>query len=314
MGLQRYRGNLRQAWDFRDTEGILLGHDYAFEGKFTFNEFVHDPNSKNGITNLLIWSNGDVGMDNNKFFVMLYTDNGKLELGVSSTERMELTLGKEYDIRVAVRSEKLSSNEYSNRAEIYVNGKLMWTKSFALTAENGMSIRLGDHVARTSKVKYDVKNDFGIYFLDSNIEYIGVQEKENANYNYDPTYDLRFVFGIDDIYLDDVGVKVEAEVTGGNLVEDASGELTLSSSSKVLTGIMASGKVCKPGINGAGYGGNYLALAITDIPLDTDATYTFILTPYVVYNNGERVFSKEAHRKTVSFTDYKMNIAYEKAE
>ena len=305
-------GEYRQAWDFRDTEGILLGHDYVFEGKFTFNEFVHDPNSKNGITNLLIWSNGDVGQDYNKFFVLLYTDNGKLELGVSSTERMELTLGKEYDIRVAIRSDKLSGNSYSNRAEIYVNGKLMWTKSFALTAENGMSIRLGDHVARTSKVKYDVKKDFGIYFLDSNIDYIGTQEKEEANYKWDPTYDLRFVFGIDDIYLDDVGVKVEAEVTGGTAFDDASGELTLSSSRTVLTGIMANGKVCKPGVNGAGYGGNYLALAITDIPLDTGATYTFTLTPYVAYNSGETMFSDEAHKITISFTDYKMNIAYEK--
>ena len=61
-------------------------------------------------------------------------------------------------------------------------------------------------------------------------------------------------------------------------------------------------------------GGNYLALAITDIPLDTGATYTFTLTPYVAYNSGETVFSDEAHKITISFTDYKMNIAYEKAE
>ena len=77
---------------------------------------------------------------------------------------------------------------------------------------------------------------------------------------------------------------------------------------------MANGKVCKPGVNGAGYGGNYLALAITDIPLDPDAVYTFTLTPYVAYNSGETVFSDEAHKITISFTDYKMNIAYEKAE
>ena len=166
-------------------------------------------------------------------------------------------------------------------------------------------------MARTSKVKYDVKNDFGIHFIDSSIEYVGSQEKENANYNYDSSYDIRFIFGIDDLYLDDVGVKVEAEVSGGTMYDEVSGEMTISSSRTVLTEIMADGKVCKPVVNGAG-GGNYLALAITDIPLDTGATYTFTLTPYVTYNTEETVFSKDSHKITVSFTDYKMNIAYEK--
>ena len=91
------------------------------------------------------------------------------------------------------------------------------------------------------------------------------------------------VFGIDDVYLDDVGVKVEAEMMGGTLYEDVSGELTCSSSKTVLNSIMAGGEVCTPGAYGAGYSGNYIALAITDIPLDPAATYTFTLTPYVIY-------------------------------
>ena len=77
---------------------------------------------------------------------------------------------------------------------------------------------------------------------------------------------------------------------------------------------MANGKVYKPGACGAGYGGNYLALAITNIPLDATATYTFTLTPYVTNHGAEPSFSETSHKITVSFTDYKMNIAYEKAE
>ena len=63
---------------------------------------------------------------------------------------------------------------------------------------------------------------------------------------------------------------------------------------------------------GAGYGGNYIALAITDIPLDPAATYTFTLTPYVTYHGGETVFSETSHKITVSFNDYQMNIGCEK--
>jgi hypothetical protein len=177
-----------------------------------------------------------------------------------------------------------------------------------------MSIRIGDHTARQTQVKYTVAKTLGIHCLEDNISFIGTQQKENANYEWDPNYDIRFVFGIDDLYLDDVGVKIEAEVIGGELLDDTNGELTLSSSKTVLTEIMANGKICKPGACGAGYGGNYLALAITGIPLDTKATYTFTLTPFVVYHGGKTVFSEESHKITVSFTDYQMNIEYEKVQ
>ena len=69
-----------------------------------------------------------------------------------------------------------------------------------------------------------------------------------------------------------IGRHTEAEMVGSALYEDASGELTCSSSKTVLNNIMAGGKVCTPGAYGAGYGGNYIALAITDIPLDPTAT------------------------------------------
>ena len=188
----------------------------------------------------------------------------------------------------------------------------MWTRNFTLTSENGVSVRLGDHVMRTTRVKYGVKNDFGIHFLDSTIDYIGAQEKEDANYNYDTTFDLRFVLALDDLYLKDVGVKIEAAMTGGNLYEDAQGELTCSSSKTVLNNIMADGKIYKPAVNGAGGGGYYLALAVRDIPLDTSATYNFTLTPYVTYHGDEPVFSEVSYKITVSFVGDKMNFGYGK--
>lgn len=304
-------GSYKQLWDYRDLDGMLLGRDYVFSGKFIFTDWVFD-SSASGAPRLFILADGDVSYLTTKLALYLFGNRGKLELGPdekNSSTRMTLELNREYDIRVAVRSEEVSEGVYANVADIYVNGSLKWTKEFELTAENGMAIRVGDHALRNTRAKYTVSKDFGIRCLDSNISFIGTQEKENANYGKDTEYDLRFVFGIDDLYLNDVGVKVEVEVNGGSTLDNARGELTLSSSKKVLNEIMVSGKVCKPGANGAGYGGNYLALAITDIALDTSATYTFTITPYAMHNGGKTVFS-EPYTVTVSFTDHKMNITY----
>ena len=294
---------------------MLLGRDYVFSGKFTFNEYTYDSTDGDGHTRLLIWTDGDVNFGNTKFALYLFSNNGKLELSPyenDASTRIELSLNKEYDIRVAVHSEKASYGAYTNVAEVIIDGKLIWTKNFTLTSANGIAIRVGDHTSRQTRVKYDIAKDFGIHCLDSEISFIGTQEKENANYEWDTKYDLRFIFALDDLYLNDVGVKVEAEMSGGTMYDEASGELTISSSRTVLNGVMANGEVRKPGSHGAGYGGYYLALAITDIPLDTTATYTFTLTPYVIHHGGETVFSEVSYKITASFTGDKMNISYEK--
>ena len=308
-------GSYKQLWDYRDTNGSLLGRNYVFSAKFTFDDWKYVSGNSAGTTRLLIWANGDVSASTTKFALYMFGNKGKLELSPDhddASTRMTLELNKEYDIRVAIRSEESSDGIFAHTAEISVNGQLMWTRSFELTAENGMAIRLGDHTPRKTQVKYSVSDNFGIHCIDESINYIGVQEKENANYNADLAYGLRFIFGIDDIYLGDVGVKVEAEMTGSIIYEDVSGELICSSSRTVLNNVLAGGKVCTPGAYGAGYGGNYIALAITDIPLDHAATYTFTLTPYVTYHSGETVFSETSHKITVSFIDGKMNIGYEK--
>ena len=277
-------GSYKQTWDYRDESGSLLGRSYVFSGMFNFSEWKYVSENGAGTTRLLIWADGDVNASSTKFALYMFGNNGKLEIGPDEKDastRYELEINRDYDIRVAVRSEEISDGKFPHTADIYIDGKLMWTRRFNLTAQNGISIRVGDHTARQTQVKYSVSNDFGIRCIDNAISFIGVQEKENANYNYDLTYDLRFIFGIEDLYLGDVGVKVEAKMMGGTLDEDVSGKITRSSSKTVFKSIMFGGKVCTPGAYGAGYGGNYIALAITDIPLDTGIFLTSSVLPVV---------------------------------
>ena len=307
-------GTFKQYWDYKDTEGMLLDRDYVFSGKFNFTN-CYVGGTTGGQPRLLIWADGDVSSDTTKFALFMFSDDSKnLTIGPDEHDQstaMAFEKNRDYDIRVAVRSSETSDGVYNNVAEIYVDSALIWTREFSLTAENGITVRLGDYTPRKSRVTYTVSDDFGIRCIDDNINFIGTQEKEDANYGWDPTYDIRFVFGIDDIYLSDVGVKVEAAVTGSTTFDDVDGELTLSSSKTVLTGIMVNGKVYTPGACGAGYGGNYLALAIKDIPLDSDATYTFILTPYVRYHGEKTVFSERSQKITINFVNNEMQIVYD---
>ena len=287
-----------QCWDYRDKTGSLLGHDFVIQAKYTFNEYVFNSSWGNGTTAIIVISDGEVDSSNWRFKLQLFGENNVLELGNSTGKFCELELGKEYDIRIAVRTHLSEAGKYSCDAEVSVNGKLVSTESFYLTEANGISIRFGDHVTRQTRAKYNIASDFGIQFIDSGVEYIGMQEKEDANYYYDTTFDLRFVFGIDDIYLEDVGVNVRAEMTGSALYGDMSGDETLSSSNTVLTEILENGVIRKPGCNGAGYGGYYYMLVVEDIALDTDAEYTFTLSPYI----------KRASVTTKTFADTKYVI------
>ena len=307
-------GSHKQLWDYRDVNGELLGRNYVLSGVFNFSGWEYNSSNSSGTTRLMIWADGDVSNKTTKFALYLFGNNGKLELtpdNDSSSPRLTLETNTDYDIRVAVRSEEISEGVYSNVAYIIVDGELVWTRSFTLTAEDGISVRIGDHTPRKTQADYTVSADFGIRFIDSDINIIGTQQKENANYRWDPTFDIRFVFGIDDIYLSDVGVKVEASVKGGNMFDDASGELTLSSSETVLTDIMVNGKICQPGAYGAGYGGYYLALAVTDIPLDTSATYTFTLTPYVKHHGNTAELFGDTYKITATFENYEMKVLYD---
>ena len=299
-----------QFWDYLDTDGLLLGNDFMFAGKFTFNEW--DNQEADGNTRLFTLANGEVNDTNAYLAVELYTNNNKLEMGISAEERVALRLGTEYDIRVAVRAATSADGNYSNRAEIYLNDQLLWIKEFTISGENAIGVRLGDNVARSSMVKYDVKNDFGIFFLDNSIEYIGMQEKEDANYEEDSAFDLRFVFGLDDLYLEDVGIKVDAAISGGSTIGNTDGSITASSYRNVFDAVSVGEEICKPVVNGAGGGGYYLALAIKDVELDTTATYTFTLTPYIKLHETEaESFMPYSYEITVSFENSLMKVDFE---
>ena len=302
-----------QFWDYLDTDGLLFGNDFMFVGKFTFNEW--DNQEADGNTRLFTLANGEVNDTNAYLAVELYTNNNKLEMGISAEERVALRLGTEYDIRVAVRAATSADGNYSNRAEIYLNDQLLWIKEFTISGENAIGVRLGDNVARSSMVKYDVKNDFGIFFLDNSIEYIGMQEKEDANYEEDSAFDLRFVFGLDDLYLEDVGIKVDAAISGGSTVGNIDGSITASSYRNVFGEVSVGGEVCKPVVNGAGGGGYYLALAIKDVELDTTATYTFTLTPYIKLHETEaESFMPYSYEITVSFENNQIKVGFEEVK
>lgn len=308
----------KQVWDYRDVDGMLLDKDYVFGGKFTFTSCDYISSAKGTSTRFLSWVDGevnyDLGYENFALYLLTNTvdEEGNPVLDISlhrygDTGRYTLELNKEYDIRVVIR---YVGGTTTHSAEVYINRNLIWEKGFNLTGANGISIRMGDHIARKSRARFTVSDDFGIRSIGDGISFIGTQSEINANFDYDPTFDLRFIFGLDDIYLKDVGVKVEASVTGGEILDDADGELTCSSSRKVYTNVMADGKVYQPGACGVGYGGYYLALVVKDIWLDTSATYSFVVTPYMERHNGETIFSEISYNITVTFENGQIKISY----
>ena len=306
-------------WQFFDDTGILFGHDYVYEMDFKFTENIYDSANTNGTTRFLIWADNNSAetTGQTRFGLRLIgnTSDGTVLLGFKDDFTVNdahavINMNQKYSLRVAVRSTpSATAGTYDHYAEVSLDGKLIYTQTFQLNLENGMSIRLGDHVRRQTQAKYEVDSNFGIHFLDDTIEYIGAQEQENADYSADENFDIRFVFGFDDLYLEDVGVKVEAAVSDGT-----TGTKVLSADGKALTAVAVNGVTKKIGVNGIGYGGYYMAAAITGIELDTSKTYTFTLTPYLKGIEAEEVtYMDYSYEITVTFDENdKMVIDYDK--
>lgn len=308
-------------WQFFDETEVLLGHDYVMDMDVKFTEAINEPAAGHGATSrFIIWSDSNAAQDttNTKFGVFIRTlaDNDQVVLlgykdGFKDTDpHMTFNLNEKHNLRIAVRSTPTATaGTYNNTAYVYLDGKLVYTQAFTLTAADGMAVRVGDHVARICRARAEIDSTFGIHFLDDTIEYIGAQEKENADYSADETFDIRFVFGFDDLYLEDVGVKVDASVSDGT-----TGTKVLSAEGKALTAIAANGVTKKVGVNGIGYGGYYMATAITGIELDTSKTYTFTLTPYLNRVEASDVtYMPYSYEITVSFDENdKMVIDYNK--
>ena len=307
-------------WQYFDDTGVLLGRDYVYEMDVKFTSVDHNSSYSNGVNRFLMWSDVNAASTTGglKFGLFLCGFDGNTEDlmlgfkdGFKDTDKhVDLNLNQLYNIRIAIRSTPTATEgKYDNAAEVYIDGVLVHTATFQLTAADGMAIRLGDHVSRITRAKYEVNSNFGVRFLDSTPEYIGAQEKENADYSSDEKFDIRFLFGFDDLYLEDVGVKVEASVSDGT-----SGEKILSAGSKALKAVSVGGVTKQVGVNGVGYGGYYMAAAITDIDLDLDSVYTFVLTPYIEKQYAtELTYMPYSYEITVSFDDNaKMVIDYKK--
>ena len=117
-------------------------------------------------------------------------------------------------------------------------------------------------------------------------EYVGVQQSTDVG----DTYDLRFVAGLDDIYVNNVGFYVEVEEDG--LLKN-----------KTVTGNTVFESLCQTGLSPLKAcqlsEGQYLtALVISNIP--TEGTYRFTVTPFVTKRDGT-VLSGNA--QTVVFSD-----------
>lgn len=309
-------------WRIFDETEMLLGHDYVMDMDVKFTEAFCDSSITNtGTTSrFAIWADADVETttSNTKFgiFIRTLADNDQVVLlGFRddfkvSDPHMTFNLNEKHNLRIAIRSNPTATaGTYDHTAEVYLDGKLVYTQAFTLTAENGMAVSVGDHTRRICCARSEIDSTFGIHFLDDTVEYIGAQEKENADYSADEKFDIRFVFGFDDLYLEDVGVKVEASVSDGT-----KGEKVLAANNVALTAISVNGVEKQVGVNGIGYGGYYMATAIKDIDLDLANTYTFKLTPYIEKQYASEVtYMPYSYEITVSFdSNAKMVIDYNK--
>ncbi len=140
--------------------------------------------------------------------------------------------------------------------------------------------------------------DIKVEKLDKGVELVGSQVKKH---NDSESFDVRFVFGVDDIYVHNIEYDIKASSTDGDV-----GEIkTVDSKSTVYRSIVADGKA----VNAYKYDqGKYFSVfAVEDVPLsDENVTYIFEVTPYITAYNPlsgkiERVLLGGAAKYTVKY-------------
>jgi hypothetical protein len=117
---------------------------------------------------------------------------------------------------------------------------------------------------------------------DSRIEYIGSQVKKASESQFETSFDLRFVFGVDDTYVDGLYYNVTGEINN-----DGEGEIISTDiDSNVYSSIVADGET----INAYRYyEGNYFSVfKIEGVEVtDADNVYTFTISPYTRTAKGD---------------------------
>ena len=139
--------------------------------------------------------------------------------------------------------------------------------------------------ANTSYVRffqntYDFSvQDIKIEKVDKVPEYIGSQVKMNSD-SASTSYDVRFVLGVDDIYVHDIEYDIVASSSDGTVGETK----TVSSLSMVYSSIVAETE--KLNAYKFDEGKYFSVFSVTDIPLaDEKTVYTFEITPYTTAYN-----------------------------
>lgn len=124
---------------------------------------------------------------------------------------------------------------------------------------------------------------------DSDVEYVGSQVKLGTE--ADTTFDLRFVFGVDDLYANGISYHVTAKVD--DLVNASEGKET-DVDANVYSSIIAGGKK----VNAYEYfeGEYFSVFKVEGVEVsDAKTLYTFEITPYVTNANGKKVATGEVY-------------------
>ena len=123
---------------------------------------------------------------------------------------------------------------------------------------------------------------------DSDVEYIGSQVKMASD--AEATYDLRFVFGVDDLYASGISYHVTAEQGDLGAGEGVETEVD----AKVYSSIVAGDKTVSADKY---FEGNYFSVfKVEGVKVTTaDTLYTFTITPYVTSASGTKVATGEVY-------------------
>lgn len=124
---------------------------------------------------------------------------------------------------------------------------------------------------------------------DSDVEYVGSQVKLGTE--ADTPFDLRFVFGVDDLYANGISYHVTAKVD--DLVNASEGKET-DVDANVYSSIIAGGKK----VNAYEYfeGEYFSVFKVEGVEVSTaDTLYTFTITPYVTSASGTKVATGEVY-------------------
>ena len=167
-----------------------------------------------------------------------------------------------------------------NRFDPFLNRPLSGAKTFTVTTGN---TRTFDYLQlfQGGKIPAILKEASITLIPDSDIEFIGSQSRNSDHGAASGTFDLRFVFGVDDLYMSAAGFRVTAYKNGEQVGEEQTVALSSVYSALNSNGGKLHAYACPEG--------QYLAaFKIVGIEeTNGEDTYLFEITPYANGVDGE---------------------------